>query len=155
MVTQQQTLTLLQGRLHEIYNGLTALLRRHDLEISARGAECRRRHVRLSQKCLTLATKTQILRNRGYAMDAEEEQLRQKLVDLEKRALDPALHGRSEEIWARMVTVRNRGMALNVELERLGHTARSTGINADASTVLDDSMMMKVKQVRCSLPKDF
>ena len=147
MTTQQQTLNTLQGRLHEINNGLTELLRRHDLEISARAAECRRCHIRLSQKCLTLATKTQILRNRGYAMDAEEEQLRQKLVNLERKALDPALHGRSEEIWARMVTVRNRGLALNAEMENLGHAARSAGVNADASTVLDESMMKKVKQV--------
>ncbi|CAF9913945.1 MAG: hypothetical protein GOMPHAMPRED_008068 [Gomphillus americanus] len=147
MVLQSQTLAVLQGRLHEINNGLTELLRRHDLEISARAAECRRRHIRLSQKCLALATKTQILKNRGYTMDAAEEQLRAKLVDLEKAALDPALHGRSEEMWARMVTIRDRGLALNAELERQGQAAKSAGVNADASAMLDEAMVKKVKQI--------
>ena len=80
-------------------------------------------------------------------MDAAEEQLRQKLVNLEKATLDPALHGQSEEMWARMVTIRDRGLALNAELERQGQAAKSAGINADASAIMDEAMVKKVKQV--------
>ncbi|KAI4143528.1 MAG: hypothetical protein LQ340_006971, partial [Diploschistes diacapsis] len=82
---QASVLTVLQGRLHEINSGLADLLRRHDLEIAPRAAECRRRHVRLARKVMELAAKTQVLRNRGYAMDAEEERLRVRLVELERR----------------------------------------------------------------------
>jgi nuclear pore complex protein Nup54 len=148
IILQRDTLNTLHGRLHEINNGLTDLLRRHDLEISARAAECRRRHMRLSQKCLALATKTQVLRNRGYAMDVGEEQIKQKLIELEKKILDPALNGRSEEIWARMVTVRDRATALTAEVERLGQLAKSNGVNTDTSTLLDEETMKKVKKVQ-------
>jgi nuclear pore complex protein Nup54 len=108
--------------MHEINNGLSALLRKHDLEISTRAAECKRRHTRLSQRCLALATKTQILRNRGYALDGPEEELALKLKKLERLVFDPALEGRGEEIWARMVNVRERGRYLQQEFEKAGKT---------------------------------
>lgn len=65
MFMQVQTLDVLRGRLHEINDGLNTLLQKHDLHISIRAAECRRKHLRLSHQCLGLAAKTQVLRNRG------------------------------------------------------------------------------------------
>ena len=140
-MNQESYLKLLHGRLHEINNGLTDLLRRHDLEISTRTEECKRRHIRLAQKCLQLATKTQVLRNRGYAMDSTEEELRQKLMRLEKLVLDPAIAGRGEEIWARMVGVRERARLLVAEYERVG---RAVGGKEES---LDDETGKKVKKV--------
>ncbi|KAI4242683.1 MAG: hypothetical protein L6R40_003904 [Gallowayella cf. fulva] len=104
MLLQKQLLQVLQGRLHEINNGLTEMLRRHDLEISVRAAEARKRHLKLNQQCVRLATKVQVLRHRGYAMDSTEEELQKKLLALERKVMDPALNGRGEEIWARMVS---------------------------------------------------
>ncbi|KAL8952640.1 MAG: hypothetical protein Q9222_001446 [Ikaeria aurantiellina] len=120
MLLQNQLLKVLQGRLHEINNGLNEMLRRHDLEISVRATEARKRHLRLNQQCVRLATKVQVLRNRGYAMDGAEEELKKKLLALEKKVMDPALNGRGEEIWARMVSVRERGRQLQREFERAG-----------------------------------
>ncbi|KAL8773930.1 MAG: hypothetical protein Q9209_001360 [Squamulea sp. 1 TL-2023] len=120
MLLQNQLLKVLQGRLHEINNGLTEMLRRHDLEISVRAAEARKRHLRLNQQCIRLATKAQVLRHRGYALDNAEEELKKKLLALEKKVMDPALNGRGEEIWARMVSVRERGRQLQREFERAG-----------------------------------
>ena len=122
MLLQDQMFKVLQGRLHEINHGLTEMLRKHDLEISVRAAEARKRHIRLNQHCVRLATKVQVLRHRGYAMDSTEEELKKKLLALEKKVMDPALNGRGEEIWARMVSVRERGRQLQREFEKAGRT---------------------------------
>ncbi|KAL8954358.1 MAG: hypothetical protein Q9183_007171, partial [Haloplaca sp. 2 TL-2023] len=122
MILQKQLLGILQGRLHEIHNGLNEMLRRHDLDISTRAAEARKRHLGLNQQCIRLATKVQVLRHRGYAMDSAEEELKKKLLALEKKVMDPALNGRGEEIWARMVSVRERGRQLQREFEKAGRS---------------------------------
>ena len=142
MNMQIQALHTLSGRLHEINSGLSKLLQKHELSISIRAAECRRKHLRLSHQCVGLAAKTQVLRNRGYAMDAAEEELRNKLLVLERSVLDPALNGRSEEIWARMVSVRERGRLLRREFEKAGK-----GLPQDQGQVLDEEVMKRVKKV--------
>ena len=142
MMMQYQALSTLRGRLHEINEGLNNLLQRHDLEISIRAPDCRRKHLRISQRCLSLAAKTQILRNRGYAMDSAEEDLRKKLLALERKVFDPALNGRGEEIWARMVSVRERGRLLQREFENTGK-----GLSQETSSGLDEEVMAKTKKV--------
>ena len=100
----------------------------------------------LAQKCLALATKTQILRNRGYAMDTAEEELRQKLTALERKVCDPSLQGRGEEIWARMVSVRERGRQLHYKMQRLGVSGKGE------EQVIDEETMKKARKV-CFLPR--
>ena len=146
MNMQLQALHTLGGRLHEINSGLSKLLQKHELSISVRAVECRRKHLRLSHQCLGLAAKTQVLRNRGYAMDGPEEELRNKLLVLERSVLDPALNGRSEEIWARMVSVRERGRLLQREFELAGRSS-----SQDQRQVVDEDVMKRVKKV-CSTP---
>ena len=141
---QLQALHTLGGRLHEINSGLSKLLQKHDLSISVRAAECRRKHLRLSHQCLGLAAKAQVLRNRGYAMDGPEEELRNKLLLLERSVLDPALNGRSEEIWARMVSVRERGRMLQRQFEKVGK-----GSSQEQGPLIDEEVMGRVKKV-CS-----
>lgn len=142
MLLQKQLLQVLQGRLHEINNGLIEMLRRHDLEISVRAAEARKRHLRLNQQCMRLATKVQVLRNRGYAMDSAEEELKMKLLALERKVTDPALNGRGEEIWARMVSVRERGRQLQREFEKAGRV-----LPKDKEQGIDEEVMKKASRV--------
>ncbi len=144
MLLQRQLLKVLQGRLHEINNGLTEMLRRHDLEISVRAAESRKRHLRLNQQCLRLAAKVQMLRNRGYAMDNAEEDLKMKLLAMEGKVMDPALNGRGEEIWARMVSVRERGRQLEREFEKVGKV-----LPRDQEQGIDEEVMRKATKVCC------
>lgn len=130
-------------RLHEINEALTTLLQKHDVVISVRTLAAKRRHQALSNRCLALAAKVQVLRNRGYAMSAEEEDLKGKLLMLERAVFDPALHGRSEEIWARMMGIRERAKGLQEDLER------STKDLADdqQNGVIDEAMMKKAAKV--------
>ena len=143
MGKQYQHLLILQGRLHEINDGLELLLRKHDIDISTRAAECKRKHLRLSQQCLRLAAKAQVLRNRGYALDGAEEELRKKLLALEKTVFDPALNGRGEEIWARMVSVRERGRQLQREFERAGRNLAD-----GAAQEIDEAVLKRASKVR-------
>lgn len=139
---QMDFLTMMQQRLHEINNCLTELLSRHDLKISVKIADCRRKHLVLSKRCLSLAAKTQVLRNRGYAMDDAEEELKKKLAQLERSVFDPSLNGRGEEIWARMLAIREHSKRLQTEMERVG-----AGAAAQKEDDLDENTMKIAKKV--------
>lgn len=75
-------------------------------------------------------------------MDSAEEELKKKLLVLEKSVLDPALNGRGEEIWARMVNVRERGRLLQAEFERAGRN-----LVGEQSQGIDEEVMKRAKKV--------
>ncbi|OAL01756.1 hypothetical protein IQ06DRAFT_325269 [Phaeosphaeriaceae sp. SRC1lsM3a] len=122
---QAAAVTALRTRLHEINNSLTLLKDAHELNVASRITEAKRKHIVFTQRTLALATKVQILRNRGYVMDQQEEELKKKLADLEKQTFDPVLGGRQEEIWARMSGVRERARILQAETEKVGKSIES------------------------------
>ncbi|KAH8716969.1 nucleoporin complex subunit 54-domain-containing protein [Phaeosphaeriaceae sp. PMI808] len=122
---QTTAVTMLQTRLHEINNSLTILKDTHELNVASRITEAKRKHIVFTQRILALATKVQILRNRGYVMDQQEEDLKKKLIELERKTFDPVLGGKQEEIWARMSGVRERARILQEETERVGKTVES------------------------------
>ena len=119
---QAAAVTALRTRLHEINNSLSLLKDAHELTVASRITEAKRKHIVFTQRTLALATKVQILRNRGYVMDQPEEDLKKKLIELEKQTFDPVLGGRQEEIWARMSGVRERARILQEETEKMGKT---------------------------------
>jgi nuclear pore complex protein Nup54 len=135
---QQRNLAHYNARLHEINNSLSLMLSNHDTKTSIRAMDARRKHVVLKQRCLALATKVQILRNRGYAMGGDEEDLKTKLQALERGVTDPALSARGEEIWARMLTVQERAKLLKAEIEKSG---------SDDPVGLDEAMNQQAKKV--------
>lgn len=143
---QKDFLAMMQTRLHEINNCLTDLLSRHDLKISLKVADCRRKHIVLSKRCLALAAKTQVLRNRGYAMDEAEEELKKKLTQLERSVFDPSLNGRGEEIWARMLAIHEQSKRLQAEIDRAGPS-----VVAKAEDEIDEQTMKTAKKVRLLL----
>lgn len=138
---QQRYLGTFNQRLHEINNSLEAMLSKHDLEISVRALDSRRKHTVLKQRVMALATRVQILKNRGYALGGDEEELKAKLQALERGVIDPGLQARTEEIWARMVGVRERARILKDEMNK---RANETG------PVIDDEIAKRAERV-CSL----
>ncbi|KAJ5717110.1 hypothetical protein N7488_002756 [Penicillium malachiteum] len=139
---QKDFLSMMQARLHEINNCLTDLLSRHDLKISLKIADCRRKHIVLSKRCLALAAKTQVLRNRGYAMDDAEEELKKKLAQLERTVFDPSLNGRGEEIWARMLAIHEQSKRLQAEMEHAGNNVVS-----NPEDEIDEQTMKTAKKI--------
>ena len=136
---QQANLATFNQKLHEINNSLEAMLSRHDLILSVRALDAKRKHTVLKQRCLALATKVQILRNRGYTMEHDEQQLKDKLLHLERQVCDPGLSARAEEIWARMVGVRERARVLKEEMSKRSGSSDET---------LDEESVRRAEKVR-------
>lgn len=139
METQGLFVSAYNKRLHEINDSLSWQLSNHDTSISIRALEAKRRHAHLAARCLALASKAQILRNKGFQMTADEEALKQKLLDLDRGVSDPGLNARGEEIWARMIGVQERARLLRAEVEKGG---------AEQVGVLDEETEDKAKKVR-------
>lgn len=135
---QTLNLSAYNRALHAINDQLSACLHSHETSHSVRALDAKRKHAQLRQRCLRIATKVQVLRNRGYALGGDEEDLKTKLQDLERKANDPALGARAEEIWARMLTVQERAKVLKMEIERSG---------AESSEILDEDTTKKAKKV--------
>lgn len=138
--TQQRNLAEFNNRLHEINGSLDYMLSKHDLENSIRIMDAKRKHVVLKTRCMVLARKVQVLRNRGYALSGEEEMVKQKLEDLEKKVCDPGLAARGEEIWARMLGVKSRADILK---EQLNRTSRD-GVDGNGA---DEEVMKRANKV--------
>jgi nuclear pore complex protein Nup54 len=117
---QGQVLNRLQQNLHEMNNSLAAIMAKHQQDISVRIETSKRQHAAIAQRTLRLAIKCQILRNRGYTLDGTEETLRRNVLDLNKQIQDPSFSSREEEIWARMVGLRERARWLEEEGKRVG-----------------------------------
>nr|POE53287.1 nucleoporin nup57 [Quercus suber] len=141
---QSRAIQELRARLHEMNNCLNAVMNVHQQRILARLDTSRRQHTALSQRCLRLVVKVQVLRNRGYALDGGEEVLRQKLMQLEQQVLDPTFAGREEEIWARMVALRERSRWLEEEGRRIGQKVQD---QQNGSTSVPDEVLQKTKKI--------
>ncbi|KAF2770804.1 hypothetical protein EJ03DRAFT_326142 [Teratosphaeria nubilosa] len=139
---QDTFIKAMQLRLHEMNNSLTAVMSAHQQKLTTHLETSRRRHKELSQRCLRLAVKCQVLRNRGYALDAAEENLRRELIVLEKSVSDPAFSGREEEIWARMVALRERARWLEEEGKRLGDR-----VEAEKREGLPEEVVTKTRKI--------
>lgn len=117
---QRRAVGEFNARLHEINASLDAILSRHDLETSVRALNARRRHAALRNRCLALAARVQVLRNRGYALSTDEDDLRNKLVEMERGLQDPALSARMEELWSRLIVLRGYADSLRIEINKRG-----------------------------------
>ena len=75
-------------------------------------------------------------------MDNAEEELSTKLKALEREVFDPSLTGREQEIWARMLGIRERGKRLKAEMEKAGP------VTSNEDAVLDEETTQVAKKVR-------
>ncbi len=136
---QEKALTKYRQTLHSINACLDAILSQQDLQTSVRALNARRKHAILRQRCLVLATKVQVLRNRGYSLDKDEDELKMKLESLDQSLTDPALSARTEELWSRLLLLRGYADTLRNEIERRGTEAQE-GLGEEAEA--------KAKKVR-------
>lgn len=142
---QRAAIALYNQKLHEINNCLDAILSKHDLDWSVKMIEARRKHEHLRRRTLVLARKVQVLRNRGYALSGDEDDLRIKLENMDKAVQDPAVNARLDELWSRLIWLREQAQALKNEMAR-------KGLGEDQG--LDGEIEVKVKKVNefASLP---
>ncbi|KAI0521047.1 nucleoporin complex subunit 54-domain-containing protein [Xylaria bambusicola] len=130
---QEKALAQYRQTLHSINACLDAILSHQDLQTSVRALTARRKHAILRQRCLALATRVQVLRNRGYSLDKDEDELKSKLETLDQGLMDPAVSARTEELWSRLLVLRGYADTLRKEIERRGpETQEGLGEEAEA-----------------------
>ncbi|KAI1309596.1 nucleoporin complex subunit 54-domain-containing protein [Xylaria venustula] len=157
---QEKALTQYRQTLHSINACLDAILSHQDLQTSVRALNARRKHAILRQRCLALATKVQVLRNRGYSLDKDEDELKMKLESLDQDLTDPALSARTEELWSRLLLLRGHADTLRNEVERQGAEAQEglgEEVEAKAKKILEDydKQLQTLKAQVESIRKDF
>lgn len=140
MKMQDKALEALRLRMHEINTALGALKEKDELQLEIRAQKAKQRHIALSRRVLRLAATVQTMRNRGYAMDGMEERLKIELEKLQKVSFSPVLAGRQEEVWARLVVLRERANIMQEEFKKLG-------ITATAGPELSDEQQELLKRV--------
>jgi nuclear pore complex protein Nup54 len=116
--TQKRAVADFNTRLHQINGSLDAILQRHELETEVRAVAARRRQTTISERCLALAARIQVLRNRGYALSGDEDDLSSRLQTLEREVQDPAVGAREEELWSRLIVLRGYADQLSKELDK-------------------------------------
>lgn len=145
--TQRAVIAIFNQKLHEINNCLDAILSKHDLDWSVKMIESRRKHDALRRRTLVLARKAQVLRNRGYALSADEDELQIKLENMERTVQDPAVNARLDELWSRLIFLREQAQVLKEEVAKKG---------LGEEQAMDSDVEVKVKKVClrfCRKPK--
>ncbi|KAK5655934.1 hypothetical protein OQA88_5069 [Cercophora sp. LCS_1] len=160
LVLQRRAISEFNNILHAINIKLDEILSRHDLEHSVRALNARRRHAELSKRCLALASKVQVLRNRGYALSSDEDELRQKLQKIDKGLQDPALSARMEELWSRLIVLRGHADSLKDQINKPGFAdgdGLGEEIEAKAKKILEDyeKQLQHLKKQVDEARKDF
>lgn len=145
LLLQKRALTEYNTKLHEINACLDAILARHDVDHSVRALNARRRHDALRRRCLALAARVQCLRNRGYALSSDEDDLARKLRAVERGVCDPALTSRLEELWSRLILLRGYAENLRAEMVR--------GAKEEKEAIGEENEG-KIKKVRSRAPVD-
>ncbi|KAK4216791.1 nucleoporin complex subunit 54-domain-containing protein [Rhypophila decipiens] len=160
LILQRTTIKQFNVVLHNINAELDRILSTHDLEHSVRALNARRRHAELSKRCLALASRVQVLRNRGYALSGDEDALKEKLQKIDKGLQDPALSARMEELWSRLIILRGYAEKLKGEINKPGF-AESEGlgeeVEAKAKKILEDydKQLQHLKRQVEETKKDF
>ena len=137
--TQGRAVGEFSTRLHQVNASLDALLARHELQTDVRAAAAQRRHAALGARVLALAGRVQVLRNRGYALGSDEDELQERLNALSREVHDPAVGAREEELWSRLIGLKAWGEQLAKELE---------GPSRGDGGEIDDEVESKAKKVR-------
>jgi nuclear pore complex protein Nup54 len=167
---QRRVIVEFNNKLHAINATLDAILSRHDLEHTVRAFNARRRHAELSKRCLVLASRVQVLRNRGYALSGDEDELKQKLAGIDKSIQDPALSARMEELWSRLIILRGYadnlkdeinkpgfadsdglGEEIEAKAKKVGSAART--LNVKAGTLTASNRSWKTTRSSCSISR--
>ncbi|KAG5438188.1 hypothetical protein PCANB_003039 [Pneumocystis canis] len=136
---QEQQVTAYRIRMHEIVNKLGELSRKHDLSTTLKISEATLRHLELARRSLALAAKVQVLKGRGYALQSNEENLKQRLKELSMKINDPGIFGRMNELWARMTFVQEKAKSIE--------EARQNGIMISINWKKDEEHLEKIIKI--------
>lgn len=108
-----------QGRviLSQILEKLTNLSQRHDLDTATRILAAQSRNIKIQQRILRLGAQLAILKNKGFPLTVNEEEMLKEFNKLLQRSNDPAGLGKNNELWARLAVLKDRAKTISAQLD--------------------------------------
>ena len=113
----------------------TQLQQRHELEIASRILKVTNKNVEIETRLLKLGSQLAILKNRGLPLNITEEKMWNQYKELLKRSEDPAGLGKTNELWARLVVLKERARNISDQLDNTMSTINQKGGSAAGSSV--------------------
>lgn len=105
----------------------TQLQQRHELEIASRILKVSNKNVEIETRLLKLGSQLAILKNRGLPLNITEEKMWNQYKDLLKRSEDPSGLGKTNELWARLVVLKERARNISDQLNNTMTTISQNG----------------------------
>lgn len=103
--------------LKEMLDKNTQLQQRHELDTAARILKVQSRNIQIEKRILKLGSQLAILKNRGLPMSINEEKMWTQFKTLLKRSEDPAVLGKTNELWARLSVLKERAKNISDQLD--------------------------------------
>lgn len=113
----------------------TQLQQRHELEIASRILKVTNKNVEIETRLLKLGSQLAILKNRGLPLNITEEKMWNQYKELLKRSEDPAGLGKTNELWARLVVLKERARNISDQLDNTMSTINQKGGSTAGSSV--------------------
>lgn len=134
--------------LNKVNDNLNNLSSLHDLSNSTRLLNCKTKHKQLSKKLLKITTILSILKSKGYPLTHEEEKLRDEFDNLLKKLNDPIGLGKTNELWAKLSNLKERGKNLDLQLGDVNLNGESELSNDENDPVIQkiSSILLKHQQ---------
>jgi len=94
-------------KLEQLNQKMKEVRRKHAIETVVKLQEYKRRHVDLTQRVIQFLKYAQILRNKGFSIESDEEALRSKLETVQSHLQQSEqFHGKLNQLWAQLQLVR-------------------------------------------------
>ena len=95
----------------------TQLQQKHELDTSARILKAQSRNSEIEKRILKLGSQLAILKSRGLPLNVTEEKMWNRFQTLLKRSENPAGLGKTNELWARLVVLKERAKNISDQLD--------------------------------------
>ncbi|KAH8547657.1 nucleoporin complex subunit 54-domain-containing protein [Umbelopsis sp. PMI_123] len=129
-----------QSQAHRIkLEKMKEVRRKHTIETVVKLQEYKRRHIDLTQRVIQFLKYAQILRNKGFSIESDEEALRAKLENVQSHLhQSEQFHGKLNQLWAQLQLVRESNRIYGGTEDGKGWTSISEKDMETISRVLED-----------------
>lgn len=113
LAVQEETLKTHKEKIAEVKARIEKIHQIHTVETVIKIQEYKRKQRQLVHKVLQIMKSVQVLRNRGYALRADEEQLITRLLAMDRDLAKPSVfRGRLNELWAHVQQMKDANRLL-------------------------------------------
>ncbi|KAI9282447.1 nucleoporin complex subunit 54-domain-containing protein [Umbelopsis sp. AD052] len=126
-------------KLEQLDQKMKEVRRKHTIETIVKLQEYKRRHIDLTQRVIQFLKYAQILRNKGFSIENDEEALRAKLENVQSHLQQSEqFHGKLNQLWAQLQLVRESSRIYGGDEDDKGWASVSEKDMQTISKVLED-----------------